>query len=129
VTFQTWGRPDNLPAIPNGKATAVAATLASPGKATSERAGSRQDAQQQSRPEPKATDVPFTRLAGPFALTATETIKQAIGDVAADSNAATAAVSSLNSAAVAAAAVPEPSSMLLLGTGVLGLFYWRRKSV
>jgi hypothetical protein len=96
VNLQVWGRADNLLTVPGGTATVSAPTCASNGTPSNACAAN-------------SGDVAFLRGVTNYALTGRQVIHAAIGTQA------------LYTATATVTAVPEPASMLLLGTGLLGL--------
>jgi hypothetical protein len=105
-TFQAWQRNDNLLVVPGG-ATAITPPCVSPGGITVSCA--------QSSP-----DTPVA-VSAPFALTGRQVISMANGTVA--------SYSGTSFLSAVPQQVPEPASVLLLGTGILMLAgrQWRKR--
>ena len=105
MNFQVWGRADNALIIPGGTATAIAPSCV-PGAGLTTSCSE------------VTLDVPFARGAGNYSLTARQIITQSALDTLG---------ASYNSS-VAATAVPESTSLLLLGAGLTGAAFWRKRS-
>jgi PEP-CTERM motif len=106
--FQAWGKADNTLTIPGGTATAIApACIPGAGLTTSCSVAT--------------LDVAFLRGAGPYSLTGRQVITQSTANTLAASYTATVAA---NSQPVT---VPEPASLVLLGTGMVLLAAFRRR--
>ena len=105
MNFQAWGRADNALIIPGGTATTIApACVPGAGLTTS--------------CSEVTLDVPFTRGAGNYSLTARQIITKSTLDT----------LGASYDSSVAATAVPEPTSLLLLGAGITGVALWRKRS-
>jgi hypothetical protein len=105
MNFQAWGRADNALIIPGGTATAIAPPcIPGAGMTTS--------------CSEVTLDVPFARGAGNYSLTARQLITQSTLDT----------LGASYDGSVAATAVPESSSLLLLGAGLTGAAFWRKRS-
>jgi len=102
ANFQAWGRATNDLIVPTGTATAISpACIPGAGFTTS--------------CSEVTTDVPFMRGAGPYALTGREVLHLALNELPATVNATVAANSQPQTL------VPEPSSLIFFGTGLMGL--------
>jgi len=100
TAFQAWERENNTPVVPGGDHATTNLLITSVGGTTNPGAVS-------------SPDVSYTHVSAAFAVTGREVIHQALGTIS--NYQATAQVSSTP------AGVPEPASMLLLGSGLLGL--------
>ena len=101
ANFQSWGRATNDLIVPTGTATAISPPCI-PGAGLTTSCST------------STADVPFMRGAGNYALTGREVIHLALGELPATVNATVAANA-------APTVVPEPTSLLLFGTGLMGL--------
>ena len=102
ANFQAWGRATNDLVVPTGTATAISPPCI-PGAGLTTSCSE------------TTTDVPFMRLATPYALTGREVLHLALGELPATVNATVAANGQPQTL------VPEPTSLFLFGTGLTGL--------
>jgi len=101
LNFQAWGRATNDLIVPGGTATAISPPCI-PGAGLTTSCST------------VTADVPFNRGAGPYALTGREILHLALGELPATVNSTVAANATPS-------VVPEPTSLLLFGTGLMGL--------
>ena len=102
ANFQAWGRATNDLIVPGGTATAISPPCI-PGAGLTTSCST------------VTADVPFLRGAGNYALTGREVLHLALGELPATVNATVAANAQPQTL------VPEPTSLMLFGTGLMGL--------